>query len=80
MKIRVWLVKNNHTVSSLAKALGYSRGYLDGVINGGRKLTSRVASKIWGLTNGKVGIRSIVDGDPLSISELSSKSKNSQTR
>lgn len=45
-RVKVWLAVHGIKQSELAESLGVSRQYLSGVINGGRKASSRIAQEL----------------------------------
>ena len=62
MKLKIYLVQNNITVTEFAERIGYSRSQISNIINGASNPSKRLAKAIEKATNGEVSADELLKG------------------
>ncbi len=60
MKLKVYLLLNNQSITSFSKTLRCSRDHLSRIINGSKKCSLRLAEDIERATNGEITAQEIL--------------------
>jgi len=60
MKLKIYLVLNNMSITDFSKNLRYSRDHLSRVINGTKRASKKLAEDIEKATNGEVKIEEVL--------------------
>ena len=60
MKLKIWIISHNMTMTEFAKKIDVSRTYLSDVTRGTRKPSRRLAKDIEQATNGEVTVKDLL--------------------